>query len=85
MNVNHFPEKELFTVEENGVTAYGSYKVHDGKLDILQTIVPEEISGRGIASELVAAAYAHAKSVGLKPAATCSYAAKWLERHPDEL
>ena len=44
---------------------------------------PGEISGRGIASALVKAAYDYALANGLVPVATCSYAVVWLERHPE--
>ena len=52
-------------------------------LDIIHTIVPRPIEGRGIAAALVKAAYAYAIANGMKPKATCSYAVKWLERHPE--
>jgi len=31
----------------------------------------------------VKAAYAYAIANGMKPKATCSYAVRWLERHPE--
>ena len=57
--------------------------VADGALDVRHTIVPGEIGGRGIASALVKAAYDYALANELVPVATCSYAVKWLERHPE--
>ena len=45
--------------------------------------MPQPIEGRGIAAALVKAAYAYALANGMKPKATCSYAVKWLERHPE--
>ena len=59
------------------------YHVADGALDVRHTIVPGEIGGRGIASALVKAAYDYALANELVPVATCSYAVKWLERHPE--
>ena len=41
------------------------------------------IEGRGIAATLVKAAYDYALANGMKPKATCSYAVRWLERHPE--
>ena len=59
------------------------YSPNKGALDVRHTIVPDEISGRGIASALVKAAYDYALANGLVPVATCSYAVVWLERHPE--
>ena len=55
----------------------------DGMLDILHTVVPPPVEGRGIASALVRHAFDYALRQGLKPEATCSYARTWLARHPE--
>lgn len=83
MDVEHDLEKNMFTVTVDGVTAYVAYKLIDGGLDIRHTVVPDEIGGRGVASALVKAAYDYALKSKLTPVATCSYAVKWLERHPE--
>ena len=76
-------EKSGFHVTVDGYEAYVTYKIENGCLDIRHTVVPSEIGGRGIASELVKSAYDYALSQGLSCIATCRYAAVWLERHPD--
>ena len=83
MNIEHFPEKKVFQTVVDGETARLMYHVADGALDVRHTIVPGEIGGRGIASALVKAAYDYALANELVPVATCSYAVKWLERHPE--
>ena len=84
MEIVHDEAKKQFKVEVDGYTAHVAYQLtEDGGLDIRHTIVPEEIGGRGIASELVRTAYDYAVSNGLKPVATCRYAAIWLDRHPE--
>lgn len=83
MNIEHYPERHRFQTIVDGVTAYVSYEENADNLDIRHTIVPTEIEGRGIASSLVRTAYDYARSRGLKPVATCSYAAIWLKRHPE--
>lgn len=83
MNIEHFPEKKVFQTVVDGETARLMYDVVNGGLDVRHTIVPDEISGRGIASALVKAAYDYALANGLAPVATCSYAVIWLERHPE--
>ena len=77
----HIREKKRFEMEVGGHLAYVEYVERDGCLDIIHTCVPKPIGGRGIASELVDAAYRYADSSGLGRRGTCPYAAVWLERH----
>lgn len=82
MNIEHYPEKQIFQTTADGETARLMYRISNGTLDVRHTIVPDEINGRGIASALVKAAYDYALANELVPMATCSYAVVWLERHP---
>jgi len=83
MKIEHDKENGIFRMVVDSVTAYVSYRIVDGGLDIRHTIVPEELGGRGIASALVKAAYDYALENGYKPVATCSYAVVWLQRYPE--
>jgi predicted GNAT family acetyltransferase len=49
----------------------------------MHTGVPSEVGGRGIAGALTLAAFQAARSEGWKVKPACSYAAGWLERHPE--
>lgn len=82
-DVVHDPERNRFEVKEDGLTAYVEYEQTEDSLDILHTIVPGQLEGRGIASAMVRAAYDYARTHGLKPLATCSYAVAWLQKHPE--
>lgn len=79
----HQPALEMFMTQVDGNTAYVEYRHSGDYLDIIHTVVPPPIEGRGIAGALVKAAYEYAAANGMKPKATCSYAVKWLERHPE--
>lgn len=83
MNIEHDLQKTEFRTSVDGHTAHLIYRLSDGGLDVRHTLVPDEIGGRGIASVLVKAAYDYALAHNLTPVATCSYAVKWLERHPE--
>jgi uncharacterized protein len=76
--VNH----RVYTVVE-GLTAYVEYVTDNETFDIIHTIVPPALEGRGIASALVGYAHDFALGAHLKLSATCSYAQAWLKRHPD--
>lgn len=82
-DVVHDPERNRFEVKEDGLTAYVEYEQTEDSLDILHTIVPGQLEGQGIASAMVRAAYDYARTHGLKPLATCSYAVAWLQKHPE--
>lgn len=47
------------------------------------TGVPEAIGGRGLAGQLVKAAFDHARAAGWRVLPACSYAKVWAERHPE--
>lgn len=79
--VRHIKEKRRFEQDVDGHVACVEYVERDGCLDIVHTYVPKQVSGQGIASGLVAAAYEYADSLGLNRRGTCPYAAAWLERH----
>ena len=52
---------------------------------INHTFVDASLRGQGMADKLVRAALEQIRSNGGTPAATCSYAAAWLKKHPDQL
>lgn len=81
--IEHQPEQKLFKTEVEGRIAFVQYRLLNGGLDIIHTIVPRPLEGQGIAAALVKAAYDYAVANGLKPKATCSYAVAWLQRHPE--
>lgn len=81
--VNHHPEQQRFTVVVDGVEAELDYQLRDGQLVIVHTGVPAAIGGRGIAGDLVRAAFDYARQAGYKVLPACSYAATWAQRHPE--
>ena len=81
--ITHYPDNKRFETQVDGAVAFVQYRLSGDKLDIIHTIVPPAIEGRGIASALVKYAYDYAIKNGMKPLATCSYAVTWLHRHPD--
>lgn len=83
MEVIHDSQNNMFKTVVDGHTAYVTYIIDKEGLDIRHTVVPREIGGRGIAAQLVKAAYDYALKQHLQPIATCSYAVVWLQRHPE--
>ena len=79
----HEPERDRFSITEDGQLAVVDYTIADGVMTIQHTRVPEAIGGRGIAGILVRAALDHARNLGLKVRPDCSYANAWMRRHPE--
>jgi len=60
-----------------------AYRLGDGLLVIDHVIVPYAAGGRGIAAELTRTALDAARANGWRVVPNCSYAAAWIERHPE--
>jgi predicted GNAT family acetyltransferase len=81
LNVVHNTAASRFEVEVDGRLAICDYRRQGKTLVMPHTVVPPELSGRGIAAALVAAALAWARSEGLRVQPTCSYVAAYMQRH----
>lgn len=68
----------------DGVTAYAAYDLEDPeRIVFTHTIVPEELSGRGIANSLVKHGLDDARNRGLTVVPQCSFVAAFIKRHPE--
>lgn len=76
-------DESRFTFEDDGHIAELNYIISDGAMHITHTGVPSEIGGRGIAGQLVKAAFDSAREQGLKVVPACSYAEAWVRKHAD--
>lgn len=72
-----------FSTRVDGHSAHVDFHRTDGTIVITHTSVPSEIGGRGVAAELTRAVFDAARREGLKVSPACSYAAAWLQKHPD--
>ncbi|MDC8013021.1 GNAT family N-acetyltransferase [Tahibacter soli] len=81
--IRHEPDARRFVVVVDGHECELVYRLAGGVMKIVHTGVPSAVGGRGIAGELVRAAYDAARAQGWKVIPACSYAAVWVERHPE--
>jgi predicted GNAT family acetyltransferase len=81
--IRHLASSHRFETTVDGVTCELEYTLQGKVMTITHTGVPSEVGGRGIASELVRAAYEVARQEGWKVVPACSYARVWSERHPE--
>ena len=61
------------------------YRRSGSIIDIEHVIVEPAFEGRGLAGQLVAAMFDDAREHGDRIIPTCSYAAAWARRHPDQI
>ena len=80
--IDHNLDKRQFSTEVDGLRAVLDYRLSDRVMTITHTGVPQPVSGRGIAAELMKAALKVATSEGWQIDPACSYAAAYLRRHP---
>ena len=79
-------EKNRVYYEENGkILAEITFIGDEDVLTINHTFVDDSLRGQGIASQLVQEAVNEIKRQNKQVQASCSYAIKWLEKHPEAL
>jgi len=83
IDITHHGIPGRFVAEVDGHVAHLDYEMDGGIMHITHTRVPEVIGGRGIAGQLVEAAFHHAREQGWKVRPLCEYAAAWVRRHPE--
>jgi predicted GNAT family acetyltransferase len=72
-----------FELTEQGQTAFAIYRRYPGRLVLPHVEAPPALRGKGTASRLMEGVVAIARADSLKVVPLCSYAAAWLENHPE--
>jgi uncharacterized protein len=83
VDIQHLASAHRFEATVDGFDCELDYSLQGKVMTITHTGVPPEVGGRGIASELVLAAYEVARQNGWKVVPACSYARAWSQRHPE--
>jgi predicted GNAT family acetyltransferase len=72
-----------FEREENGLLAWATYRIRDGKYQIPHVEADPLLRGTGAAGRLMEEIVAHARAQQLVIEPRCSYARAWFQRHPE--
>lgn len=72
-----------FELEENGYTAFATYRRADEIVTIPHVESAIELRGKGTAGRLMDGIAALARENGFKIVPTCPYAVAWFRRHPE--
>lgn len=83
LTINHEEADERYAVEIDGYEAELVYILKGNVITYIHTYVPEELEGRGIASQLAARALSDARERGYRVVARCPYVAHYMRRHPE--
>lgn len=83
ITIQHDPAARRFWTQVEGHEAELNYRQLPDRISIDHTGVPSPIEGRGIGAALVKAAMEYARAQGWKVIPACSYAAAFVQRHPE--
>lgn len=75
--------KEQFELEAEGHLAVAQYRLKAGIITFTHTIVPEQLGGRGIGSQLARFALDSARARHLTVVPKCPFIRGYIERHPE--
>lgn len=67
----------------NALAGFLDYRQSPGQLDLVHTEIDPAYEGQGLAAQLVRGALDDARATGHKVVPSCSYVAKFLQRHPE--
>ena len=81
--INHEKDKKFYI--ENGSPDDFPYLAYNEKservLDLVETYVPKDMRGEGVAAQLVTHALEFAKENGYRVIPTCPYVSSFIEKH----
>lgn len=82
-DIAHDAAASRFFLLREGHRCVLDYALTNGTMTITHTGVPEALGGRGLAAALTRVALEHAKQQGWRVVPRCSYAAAYIQRHPE--
>jgi len=83
-HIRNNEEKKQFETTVDGHVALTAYELEDpNRIVFTHTEVPDALSGRGIAGEIVKFALDYAREKKLTVVPQCAYVASYVKRHPE--
>jgi uncharacterized protein len=79
--VIHEKENERFVIYAEGNEVYVEYKMRDNKVDLNHTYTHPALRGKGLAAQVVRAAFEFARENNLKVIPTCSYVQAFIAKN----
>jgi predicted GNAT family acetyltransferase len=79
----HNPETCNYEYHIDGAVAYITYDDQNGNMHLTHTVVPDELSGKGLAKKLLEDVLQQIKKDNKKAVAKCSYIVRYIEKNPE--
>lgn len=83
IEIRNNAEARRFEAVIDKLLARCDYRMHGNTMMLVHTEVPPQLEGRGVASQLVRAAFDYAQANGMDVLPVCSYVSAWTRRHPE--
>ncbi len=80
MEIVHDQEQHTFLIENPEGRSYMEYTQEGNTVTVIHTVVPDALSGKGIAGHLAGALYSWAKEEGYTLLSDCTYMTHWLSK-----
>jgi len=81
--VTHNVAASRFEAQAAGLLAIAEYRLGPGTVTFTHTRVPDQLAGRGIATQLIEAGLTMARERNLRVIPQCSFVAAYMRKHPD--
>ena len=81
--IRHDAERRRFGATVDGYECELDYRLSNQVMTITHTGVPAPVGGRGIAAQMTKFALETARANGWQVVPACSYAAAYMQRHPE--
>ncbi|MBD3836495.1 GNAT family N-acetyltransferase [Brevundimonas sp.] len=78
------PDRHQYELPVDGELAVVTYNLSPPNLMITETLVPQRLEGRGIASRLARHVVDDARARELLILPVCPFFAAWFQKHPDQ-
>ena len=75
------PSEHRYQLTVNGHIAATYYKIADGVITFVHTVVPPELGGKGIGSKLIKGALDQVRADGLKVIPQCPFVKAFIEKN----
>jgi hypothetical protein len=80
--INNTDRQQFQVLVENDLASL-EYRIHDGRIVLMHTEVPEKLGGHGIGSALAEYAFNYARANHLPVKVYCPFVQAYLKRHPE--
>lgn len=83
IDIHNNTDESRFETTVDGQVAFAAYLLEPGRITFTHTTVPDELSGRGIAGQIMKHALEHARNENLVVVPQCSFVVTYIKRHPE--